>query len=208
MKDVRGVAVCVSCGGAFVACAAVDTVRRAFDDHAQSMAALAAEHASKPNVDGGGARMPCPKCAQEMARFLVGPVEVDTCLEHGSWYDRGELVSVREALLAGAPTAEVATASPASVPGIPQSAPLELGRPLQKSKPSTPRAMDGGIDPGAQAAITGLIKHEHAEARRARNRDRDWNDLSRRRAHDRRHGSDHSALEVVEDVLDILDMFD
>ena len=192
MKDVRGVAVCVSCGGAFVACAAVDTVRRAFDEHAQSMAALAAEHATKPNVDGGGARMPCPSCAREMTRFLVGPVEVDTCLEHGSWYDRGELVSVRDALRAGAPTAEVAPAAPrAAPPSPPAAAPLELARPLQKNKPSTPRAMSGTIDEGANEAIQRLIKSEHAAARRARSRHR-------------RHGHDHSALEIVEDILDIL----
>lgn len=196
MKDVRGVSVCVSCGGAFVACAAVDTVRRAFDDHAQSMAALAAEHATKPNVAGGGARMPCPSCAREMTRFLVGPVEVDTCLEHGSWYDRGELVSVRDALRAGAPTAEVAAPvnAPPSTAGMgpPPSAPLELARPLQKSKPSTPRQMDGTIDAGANAAIQRLIKSEHAAARAARSRHR-------------RHGHDHSALEIVEDILNIFD---
>lgn len=200
MKDVRGVAVCVSCGGAFVACAAVDTVRRAFDDHAQSMAALAAQHVTRPIAGiAGAARMPCPSCSRDMSRFLVGPIEVDTCLAHGSWYDRGELVAVRDALLAGAPTAEVTAQSAQSVKPAAASvgpAPLELARPLQKSKPSTPRPMDGAIDPGAAAAIQGLIKHEHEEIRRAR---------ARERSHRWRHGSDHSALEIVEDILDIFD---
>ena len=207
MKYVRGVAVCVSCGGAFVACTAVDTVRLAFDDHAQSMAALATEHASTRAKVDTAARVPCPSCAREMSKFLVGPVEVDTCLEHGSWYDRGELVAVRDALRAGAPTAEVTRAAPAT-PVAPAPAPLELARPLQKSKPSTPRPMDGGIDAGANAAIQRLIKSEHAEARRARNRASLWDGATRRHSHDWGHGSDHSALEVVEDVLDILSTFD
>lgn len=194
MRDVRGVAVCTSCGGAFVSCAASDTVQRAFDPHAQSMAELAAQHARGPAVVDKNARAACPSCGAAMARFRVGPVEVDTCFVHGSWYDRGELAQVRDALAAGAQTAEVdvgGPAPPAAAAAAPAVAPLELARPLKKSPLSTPRPASE-IDPGAQAAIANLIKHEHAAIRRAR-------------SHRRRHGYDHSALEIVEDILDLLD---
>lgn len=220
MKDVRGVAVCASCGGAFVSCAAVDTVQRAFDPHAQSMAELAAQHARGAALIDVTDHAACPACTQKMTRFRVGPVEVDTCFTHGSWYDRGELRLVRDSLAAGAATSEVNAASGASPeelaagafgtspaspvspvsPASPASrfappssttAPLELARPHKKSPASTPRPVSE-IDPGAQEAISRLIKAEHAAARRAR------------RLH-RSHGTDHSAIEIVEDILSLFD---
>ena len=169
MKDVRGVAVCLACGGAFLAAAAVDTVARAFDEHAQSMASLAAQQGSK-RVDAARTAT-CPMCSTAMARFRVGPVEVDTCFEHGSWYDRGELAAVRQALERGLPTAPVEPVEPPPT--------LELARAPAPVAPAAPLSF-----------IVELQEHERRMARRPRHR--------------RRHGRSHSALEIVEDILDIL----
>lgn len=194
LKDVRGVAVCLSCGGAFVPAEAVDTVRRAFDEHAQSMALLASQQASRRVDDDAVAR--CPSCARSMSRFRVGPVEVDTCFDHGSWYDRGELRAVKAALEAGAPTAEVDVGgdddhgsrddddnASATTSG------LELARDPVPVPPAPPLYTGSFIDDGARRAIAKLVKSEQREAQ------------DRRRRRRRRRGS---ALSILEGALDIL----
>lgn len=187
MKDVRGVSVCLACGGAFLAGDAVDTVRRAFDEHAQSMASLAAQQGSR-RMDGVRA-VACPTCRQQMARFQVGPVEVDTCFAHGSWYDRGELVAVKDALAAGLPTAAIEQ----SLDIAPK--PARVIEPVLDPRPPAPAPPGGGgfrIDAGAAKAIGKLRKSERTAEKRER------------KSHRRRHGHDHSGLEIVTDILDIL----
>ena len=102
LRDVRGVSVCASCGGAFFAAAATTAIAAkvgavaaiaAIDDAGAAVADDAAALASR-RVDTE-APAPCPVCRAVMERACVGTVDVDTCGAHGTWFDRGELRLVR-----------------------------------------------------------------------------------------------------------------
>ena len=197
LTRVRDVDVCLRCGGAFLAAAATDTVRRALDVDALSTAQMAAAQGGR-RVDEG-APAPCPACAQAMRRFRVGPVDVDTCLEHGTWYDRGELGRVRDALLANAPTHEVAVgpAGDAATTSVSSSSGLELAREREHKVPSARPASGAGIDPRVQAKINELAREEQWRARREERFEDGAFGLHRHHHHG-------GALEIVEDILDIL----
>ncbi len=206
LTRIRDVDACLRCGGAFLAAAAVDTVRRAVDDDAHATVEIVEQQGGRRSVNTAGAA-PCPGCGEAMQRFRVGPVEVDTCLAHGSWYDRGELLAVRDALLAGLPSEEIdVDAPPAQAPAAAAartSSGLELDHAqlehAKRAPPPSPRA--GGIDPGAQAAIAKLQAHEATERERERWRHRRRWGFGRRRI-----GDDplRDAVDVVDDVLSVL----
>ncbi len=188
LRDVRGIFVCLACGGAFLPSTARDAVARALDPVSQQTAALAGIRGTA-DVDTA-ARTPCPICRQPMPRFSVGGVDVDNCAAHGSWYDRGELEVVADALAAGASGVAVAAPTPAPAPPAPS---LELQQRTKKKPPKPPKSSATTPqfqDPGAAAAIAKLIKHEHREAR------------EQRRHHDRHHR--HGNSSVAHDVADLI----
>jgi Zn-finger nucleic acid-binding protein len=187
LRDIKGVHVCMSCGGAFLAASARDTIAKALDNNAQSTASLAESHGSK-RVNTA-AKAPCPQCAKDMQRFAVGPVEVDTCLEHGTWYDRGELQQVRDALLAGAGTAAVEIDDDDGMPLV--SGSIDLAREPERKAPPPPENRGGFIDDGALNAIKNLQEHEKKEARRERR----W------RRGLRPHSGIHMALDLLGDII-------
>jgi hypothetical protein len=104
--DVRGVGVCKSCGGAFLPSTLAERVERALDPDMQDIGTDAASLGSRRvNV---AVAATCPSCAATMRRYKVGAVEIDSCADHGSWYDRGELALVKAAIHRGARTVEMA----------------------------------------------------------------------------------------------------
>lgn len=200
--SVKGVDACMRCGGAFLASAAVETVKRALDEAVQdTMDLVEQKTVGRRNGDDDTVTAACPACSNAMRRYRVGPVEVDTCLDHGSWYDRGELFVVRAALLAGAATEEVAVAplpsssSPADSSGLElEKQPKRVSRapPLQPdySDPNRSAPGGGGVDPAVQAKINALAQHERRVDRR------------------RRHHHQGIALDLVDGVLAMLRVID
>lgn len=200
------VVVCAGCGGAFLPATAHETLARALDPQNQQLAALVALRAARPIDARPGAR--CPRCATLMQRYRVGVVDVDTCHEHGSWYDRGELEAVRDALDAGA--VGVAVEAPPPMPSTKTAptktapttnAPLELARqPSKKPRPMPPRGHSRSstsslgrltLDADAQRSIDKLVASEQRDAKRHRK--------------EHRHGhtsAAHDAIDLISDLLD------
>lgn len=126
---------CWRCGGVFLRGDVADSVRLALDPRAH---AAAERHVGSPfaRVDLTSAAA-CPVCRATMRRFPAGPVDVDTCGLHGTWYDPGELCAVRDALLANGVRAD--RPSPVSLaPAVPQTASLELAE-VPRARPRVAR---------------------------------------------------------------------
>jgi Zn-finger nucleic acid-binding protein len=180
LRDVRHIFVCLGCGGAFLPSTAQAAVARALDPVAQKTAALAGVRGTAA-VDTA-ARTPCPLCTKAMGRFRVGGVDVDNCAAHGSWYDRGELEVVADALAAGQGGVPV---SPPSLDVVERPR-LPPPAPSSSQASSTPM-----VDPGAARAISKLMKHEKKEERR----------------HQRRHarGETSAAHDVADFIGDLIE---
>jgi Zn-finger nucleic acid-binding protein len=191
LKNAAGAGLCPQCGGAFLAGPAADTVKLAVDDAMNHVAALADQHATRRMNGEPPAR--CPVCAASMARFRVGAVDVDTCMEHGSWYDRGELALVRDALLARA------TAAPSFDPSAPSGLELEE-RPVHRPpRPGTSTGLGAvAIEPSVQDKINSLARFESREEARARRHH------GRRERVLERDVEQGNTLGVIFDVLDLL----
>ena len=108
---------CLRCGGLLLRGVAADSVRLALDPGSQE-AAERTRGGPFARVDLQGPAS-CPVCRVHMQRFPAGAVEVDTCGEHGTWYDAGELLAVRDALIARGVSAAVAAPAPAALPPSP-----------------------------------------------------------------------------------------
>ncbi|OGQ18239.1 MAG: hypothetical protein A2138_03090 [Deltaproteobacteria bacterium RBG_16_71_12] len=119
---------CWRCGGVFLRGAVADSLRLALDPRAH---AAAERYVGSPfaRVDLARAAA-CPVCRATMKRFPAGPVDVDTCAVHGTWYDPRELCAVRDALLANGVRAE----APVPVALPPVAAPP---RPLPPTPPAS-----------------------------------------------------------------------
>lgn len=128
---------CPECGGVWLAASLAERLRDALEsgreiglcglarDAGESAAATARGNAT---TDGRG--IPCAICRAPMGREILprAGLAIDTCIHHGTWYDRGELQSlvdcVRDPSLAGPPLArtdQVPAPSPArtaSHPGL------------------------------------------------------------------------------------------
>lgn len=110
---------CGACGGVWLA---TDDARRMLETRSRVAADLAA-------TAGRGARAlaykagdaACPVCAVTLDRSVVPPgnTEIDVCAVHGTWFDRGELERVLDALMPAravpplAPLAPPVAAAPA-----------------------------------------------------------------------------------------------
>jgi Zn-finger nucleic acid-binding protein len=166
LRDVRGVGVCMACGGAFLASDAAHAVARALDENATAIADVAARHAQRGADVVAAAH--CPVCHAAMQRFHVGSVDVDTCMEHGTWYDRGELGAVRDALRAGraASSSSPPAAVPASKRGRDNASGLELAHAPTHRKIQPNIGVTHAADLGAQHAIDRLTRDEQRQHRR------------------------------------------
>ncbi|MDP2339970.1 MAG: hypothetical protein Q8O67_03345 [Deltaproteobacteria bacterium] len=107
MHVVDGVDVCVQCGALFLSSNAQEALARVFEPAVVAVAAMG--DASGTAVATVGAAE-CPVCVRRMRRSRVGPVDVDTCDDHGTFYDHGELALLRETLLARLEAAALARA--------------------------------------------------------------------------------------------------
>ncbi len=98
--DVRGDA-CHECGGIWLSIDVSKRIGRALDRTSIDLGEKASALATEPFPKHGEAP-PCPDCGKAM-RCLVVPtttIEVDTCILHGTWMDRGELETMVRALAA------------------------------------------------------------------------------------------------------------
>lgn len=91
---------CRDCGGLWLSPAVLGRVVSTLDEAALGIAQQASAGATRAH-DLERADLPCPACRQPLFRArLTGDVDVDRCAEHGTWFDRDELVHVAEALRA------------------------------------------------------------------------------------------------------------
>ena len=84
---------CGRCGGAWLAREAFDQLVEAEQARASFLATLPAT-AQPPQAEAAFTYRPCPACAKLMNRSnyaRVSGVIVDTCRDHGLWFDRDEL---------------------------------------------------------------------------------------------------------------------
>ncbi len=91
---------CPGCGGVWLASSLAERLKESLEKgEAVGLCALArdvGEAASlKARVDAAADRVgiPCPACAAPMAHRLLerAGIVVDSCSQHGTWFDRGEL---------------------------------------------------------------------------------------------------------------------
>jgi len=75
--------VCDRCGGAWMDVAAF------LADLRRAQPRLASDELMEHN--DGTPHRPCPVCKQPMSIVWVEFLQLDQCLEHGVWFDRGEL---------------------------------------------------------------------------------------------------------------------
>lgn len=91
---------CVSCGGLFIDNAASHELVRAFDRDLVEIATTIG--IGKGETIGPGVvqrDLACPKCSAGLHPVTLpsASVEIDICLEHGTWFDANELPKVARA---------------------------------------------------------------------------------------------------------------
>lgn len=85
---------CARCGGVLLDDAAFGHVREQLCARIVEQANLEAAPSRARDVSP---LLSCPVCRQVMTRTSVERVEVDFCREHGTWFDRDELVAIARA---------------------------------------------------------------------------------------------------------------
>ncbi|MBX3192061.1 MAG: zf-TFIIB domain-containing protein [Labilithrix sp.] len=88
---------CSACGGLWLAPEAAVHVMRGLGDALESSLARAGNTHERVSVvppppDLG--ERGCPRCGVTMMRVTVGSIVIDSCVAHGTWFDRGELDGV------------------------------------------------------------------------------------------------------------------
>lgn len=187
--------VCARCGGVFLGSAVSDTVTRALDPQSQGAARHAADraHAVARTRDATA----CPVCRAAMQRYRFGPhLEVDSCHAHGSWYDKGELGRLADALTQGV------VAEPVPVHAEqPGGSGLELAERPAKKLPSYGAPVSRAVDPDVQQKINDLARFEAHEEQR---QDRRMRRLLGRERFGERFNRPRDGLDLVLDVLQFL----
>jgi Zn-finger nucleic acid-binding protein len=141
---------CGECGGIWLENANAQRALQTFDRTLNTLSTQASAHAKRePAVTP---RVSCPACNVPMGRTRVANtnIDLDTCAAHGTWFDRGELAAVLDALRPR--------------PAAASSAPIFDAKPLDPSEipdfrkgTLTPDAADVGIIAGgAFAVLAGL----------------------------------------------------
>lgn len=105
---------CRGCGGTWLDHTVLDRVTAALDPESIEVSDDAAKMARLP-FPPHEASPPCPICHQPLSTMILDGtnVELDVCAEHGIWFDRGELQSVIQELMAQAssPSADASAVS-------------------------------------------------------------------------------------------------
>ncbi|MBK7582185.1 MAG: zf-TFIIB domain-containing protein [Myxococcales bacterium] len=109
---------CRSCGGVWLDGATAARLTQALDGATYTLLEAGAGQATAP-VDPARAIV-CPECRAPLTRWTVqsAGVEVDTCGNHGTWFDRHELqriaqsTAIAQAYGRGAPAATAGAANP------------------------------------------------------------------------------------------------
>ncbi len=130
---------CGACRGLWLDTASASRVAEALPTGVPSLAEEAARHAvAQPARE---AAAPCPVCSRTMVKTTVAEarIELDTCPEHGTWYDKSELQQVAAALGAHATT---------RVGGAADAAPPEP--PAEHAKGAPPPASPGTVQAKAE----------------------------------------------------------
>jgi len=89
---------CGACGGIWLDNDGAQRAVKTLDQKIEEMSQRAASHATdRPALEP---RIDCPVCKKRMPRVHVGraAIALDICAAHGTWFDRGELETVMEAL--------------------------------------------------------------------------------------------------------------
>jgi Zn-finger nucleic acid-binding protein len=92
---------CGLCGGIFLDNDGSTYVTRRADPEIARLADRAATHGAGRPLDERGEHLCCPVCAATMSRARVGGIDLDVCVAHGTWFDRGELHRVIDAYAEG-----------------------------------------------------------------------------------------------------------
>ena len=87
---------CGACGGLWLDNESTTAVLRHYNVHAARLAELVDENAARVEERSpfAAASGPCPICAKPLDRVEHSGVHLDFCAEHGTFFDRGELLSV------------------------------------------------------------------------------------------------------------------
>jgi len=93
---VHGVYACRACGGMWTDHAASLALRAANADPAFSRIARQLDEGARAKSVEDRGRL-CPACGQALAPTTLFGVTLDYCPSHGTFFDRGEVVKLREA---------------------------------------------------------------------------------------------------------------
>lgn len=99
--DRNGVFGCNACGGIWADIETSQLIAAVLDPDLVDLADRAASHAARTS---GGAALPaegerrCPQCHELLARVHTASTNLDVCIMHGTWFDRGELQRVSRKL--------------------------------------------------------------------------------------------------------------
>ncbi|MBK7396553.1 MAG: zf-TFIIB domain-containing protein [Myxococcales bacterium] len=142
---------CTGCGGMWLDGAASRTVVAAVDPVAMQAAdhvARAAEQAVDVNAQAA-----CPQCRHAMEKMPIpaAGVVVDTCREHGVWFDRNELQQVVRAV-ASPGTAAPQPPAPPPYNAAPQPPPYNAAPPAAVAPAAPAQNLPPGMLPGQYVA--------------------------------------------------------
>lgn len=137
---------CGDCAGIWLENASAQLALKTLDRRVTDLARRASARAqTAPSKD---ARVNCPDCKKPMPRVARSGVDLDVCMEHGTWFDRGELEIILNGL----------RVPPPIPPAL--SAPAPLGSdeiPDFKAGTLTPDPVDAGLAIGGAFAVLGAI---------------------------------------------------
>jgi Zn-finger nucleic acid-binding protein len=137
---------CGECAGIWLDNESAQLALKSMDRRITELSQRASSHAhAAPAKD---ARIHCPACKKSMPRVSRSGVDLDVCIEHGTWFDRGELVQIIEAMRPRAAPA------PLHIIDVPL-APGEV--PDFKAGTLTPDPVDAGLVIGGAFAVLGAI---------------------------------------------------
>ncbi len=112
---------CTTCAGVWLDCRTAQQLCTALDNTTRSLVDGAARYARA--VDTAQA-VGCPVCGQWLARSRVASagVDIDSCAQHGTWFDCGELAKIAQATAVArayaAPPVAPRAAAPAPHPQV------------------------------------------------------------------------------------------
>lgn len=108
----HGLFACATCGGIWVDLGTSQRLAAAADPSVSGVAQHVSNQARHPNVPANVPGRPCPACYAPMRPTTFGSVYLDSCLAHGTWFDRDELTRVMAEVQARVPPAGAGAGAP------------------------------------------------------------------------------------------------